>query len=272
MQSVFITVFVTLILGYVVFGLLVFLRQDSILYYPERQITYTPQAIGLEFEDVTFKTADGLKLNGWFVPADEAEYTVLFCHGNAGNIMHRLDSVDIFHKLPMNCFVFDYRGYGKSEGKVSEKGMYLDAEAAYKWLIEEKQISPEEIIIFGRSLGGSVAAYLASKLEAAGLVIESAFTSYVDAGKKFYPYLPVRLFARYSYDTIGYLKKVNRPVMVIHSADDEIIAFEFGQKLYKMANEPKKFIEITGGHNDGFLVSGEIYTKAWENWLKSLEK
>ncbi|MHC4076111.1 MAG: alpha/beta hydrolase [Planctomycetota bacterium] len=272
MQSVFITVFVTLILGYVVFGLLVFLRQDSILYYPERQITYTPQAIGLEFEDVTFKTADGLKLNGWFVPADGAEYTVLFCHGNAGNIMHRLDSVDIFCKLPVNCFIFDYRGYGKSEGKVSEKGMYLDAEAAYKWLIEEKGMSPKEIIFFGRSLGGSVAAYLASKVEAAGLVIESAFTSYVDAGKKFYPYLPVRLFARYSYDTIGYLRKVNCPVMVIHSADDEIIAFEFGQKLYKMANEPKEFVEIAGGHNDGFLVSGEIYTRAWENWLRSLEK
>jgi len=171
----------------------------------------------------------------------------------------------------MSCFIFDYRGYGSSEGKPGEEGTYLDVRAAYKWLTEKKNIPAENIIIFGRSLGGSIAAHLASKARAAALIIESAFTSYVDIGRKFYPYMPVRWFARFSYGTIDYVSRVNCPVMIIHSRNDEVIPFEFGLQLYEAANEPKEFIEITGGHNDGFLVSGEVYKQAWSRWLKSLK-
>ena len=144
--------------------------------------------------------------------------------------------------------------------------------AAYKWLTSVKKVSPDNIIIFGRSLGAGIAAYLASKVEAGSLVIESAFTSYVDIGKKFYPYMPVRWFARFSYRTIDYVKDVRCPVMVIHSRKDEIIPFEFGLELYEEANEPKEFIEISGSHNDGFLVSSEVYTKAWIKWLRFLKE
>jgi len=226
----------------------------------------------MDFEDVVFKTDDGLHLNGWYIPAENSQFTVLFCHGNGGNIMHRLDSMNIFYNLGLNCFIFDYRGYGNSEGKPGEDGTYLDAEAAYEWLTKEKKISPNDIIIFGRSLGGSIATQLASKVQARALIIESTFTSYVDIGRKFYPYMPVRLFARFGYRTIDYIKDVHCPVMIIHSRSDDIVPFEFGLELYEVANEPKEFAEIFGSHNEGFLVSREIYKKAWTKWLQFLKE
>ncbi len=174
--------------------------------------------------------------------------------------------------MGLNCFIFDYRGYGNSQGKPSEEGTYLDAEAAYKWLTEEKKISPDSIIVFGRSLGGSIAAQLATKSQVGALVIESTFTSYVDIGRKFYPYMPVQWFARFSYNTVRYIKDVLCPVMLIYSRDDEIMPFEFGRELYEAANEPKELVEIFGSHNDGFLMSGEIYKNAWTKWLKFLKE
>ena len=187
-------------------------------------------------------------------------------------MMHCLDSINIFYNLGLSCFIFDYRGYGHSQGKASEEGTYLDVEAAYKWLTKEKKIPPDNIIVFGRSLGGSIAAYLASKVEVRALIVESTFTSYADIGKKFYPYMPVRWFARFSYRTIDYIKDVHCPVMLIYSRNDEVVPFEFGLELYESANEPKEFVEIFGSHNDGFLVSSEIYKDAWVKWLKFLKE
>lgn len=186
--------------------------------------------------------------------------------------MHRLDSINIFRSIGLNCFIFDYRGYGQSGGELSEEGTYQDAMAAYRWLIREKKTPPENIIMFGRSLGGSIAAWLASNVEVKSLIVESAFTSYVDMGKEFYPYMPVKWFARFNYRTVDYIKEVKCPVMIIHSPDDEIIPYKFGLELYDAANEPKEFIEISGGHNDGFLLSGGTYKKAWLDWLNSLRK
>ncbi|MDH4238838.1 MAG: alpha/beta hydrolase [Phycisphaerae bacterium] len=246
--------------------------QPIFLYCPVREVLDTPDELGMDFEDVVFKTDDGLHLNGWYIPAENSQFTVLFCHGNGGNIMHRLDSINIFYNLGLSCFIFDYRGYGSSEGKPGEDGTYLDAEAAYEWLTKEKKISPNDIIIFGRSLGGSIATQLASKVQARALIIESAFTSYVDIGRKFYPYMPVRWFARFSYRTIDYIKDVHCPVMIIHSRNDDVVPFEFGSELYEAANEPKEFVEISGSHNDGFLVSSEIYKKAWTKRLQLLKE
>ena len=288
-----ISIVVVLFIAYSAWALYLYFMQPTFLYSPVRELCYTPGELGLDFEHVTFESSDGLQLRGWYIPAplevrteaasiqpgdsflrgpaEGSEFTVLFCHGNGGNMMHRLDSINIFYNLGLNCFIFDYRGYGSSEGKPSEEGTYLDVTAAYKWLTEKKNIPAENIIIFGRSLGGSIAAHLASKAQAAALIIESAFTSYVDIGKKFYPYMPVRWFARFSYRTIDYVRQVDCPVMIIHSRNDEVIPFELGLQLYEAANEPKEFIEISGGHNDGFLVSGEVYKKAWSRWLKSLK-
>jgi fermentation-respiration switch protein FrsA (DUF1100 family) len=254
------------------FGLILYMLQSKLLYCPVRKVCYSPEELGLGFEEVTLTTSDGVKLNGWYIPSPKAEFTVLFLHGNGGNIMHRLDSIQLFYNLGLNCFIFDYRGYGKSTGKPTEQGTYLDAKTAYEWLTKEKGIKPQDIIFFGRSLGGSIAAELARKAEAGSLVVESTFTSYVAMGKKFYWYMPVKWFARYRYDTLEYIREVKCPVMIIHSPDDEIIPYEFGRQLYVAAKEPKKFVEISGGHNDGFLVSAELYKSEWLRWLKFLEK
>ena len=272
MGSMLVSFFVVLFIAYWGLGTILYFMQPTFLYCPVREVPYTPDEIDLDFENIVLKTKDGLRLNGWYIPAEKSEFTVLFCHGNGGNMMHRLDSINIFYNLGLSCFIFDYRGYGSSEGKPTEEGTYLDVMAAYQWLTEEKKISPEDIIIFGRSLGGSIAAQLAAKVEAKSLIIESGFTSYVDIGRKFYPYMPVRWFARFSYKTIDYLSDVRCPVMIIHSRNDDVVPFEFGQELYEAANEPKEFVEIFGSHNDGFLMSGEIYKKAWTKWLKFLRE
>jgi fermentation-respiration switch protein FrsA (DUF1100 family) len=265
-----ISIVIVFFIAYLGLGMILYFMQPTFLYCPVREVLSTPEELSLDFENVVFETEDGLRLNGWYIPAENSRLTILFCHGNGGNIMHRLDTINILYNLGVNCFIFDYRGYGNSEGKTTEEGTYLDVMAAYKWLTEDKKISQDSIIIFGRSLGGSIAAQLAAEVPARSLIIESAFTSYVDIGKKFYPYMPVRWFARFSYRTIDYIKDVRCPVMVIHSKDDDIVPFEFGLELYEAANEPKEFVEIFGSHNDGFLVSSEIYKKAWTKWLRFL--
>jgi fermentation-respiration switch protein FrsA (DUF1100 family) len=272
MGAMLISIAVVVFIAYWGLGLVLYFMQPVFLYSPVREVSYTPDELGLDFEKVIFKSSNGLMLSGWYIPANNSEPTVLLCHGNGGNMMHNLDTINILYNLGLSCFIFDYRGYGNSEGKPSEEGTYLDARAAYKWLTEKKGTSPDDIIVFGRSLGGSIAAHLASEVKVRALIIESAFTSYVDIGRKFYPYMPVRWFARFSYRTIDYVKDVHCPVMIIHSRNDETIPFELGLELYETANEPKEFIEISGSHNDGFLVSSEIYKSAWNKWLKSLKK
>lgn len=272
MESVLVFVALVVAVAYGCWGLMLFFMQPKLLYRPSREVSCTPEGIGLDFDNVVFKSSDGLKLSGWYIPAENAEFTILFCHGNAGNMTHHLDTISILYNLGVSCFIFDYRGYGISEGKPREKGTYLDAMAAYEWLTEEKNVPPDRIVIFGRSLGGNIATNLASKIQAASLIVESTFTSYVDIGRKLYPYLPVRWFARFRYRTIDYIKDVHCPVMLIYSRDDEIVPFEFGLKLYEAANEPKEFVEISGSHNNGFLVSNESYVNAWRKWLESLKE
>jgi len=255
---------------YVVMGISLMVMQPKLIYKPTREVSYTPDQIGLDYEPVKLTTSDGVELEGWFVPAKNAEFTVLFCHGNGGNIAHRLDSISIFNELGLSCFIFDYRGYGNSQGRTTEKGTYLDAQAAYQWLTGNKNTRPDKIIVMGRSLGGTIAAYIASKFPVKGLVIESCFTSYVDMGRKYYPYLPISLFAFYRYNTLEYLKQVSVPVMIVHSTEDDIVPFEFGEQLYNSANKPVKFVKVNGTHNDYVEQSIEIYKQAWLEWLDEL--
>ncbi len=258
----------------VYFVLLFFLAffQSDLIYFPQREITTVPGSIGLSYENVYFKTSDGVKLYGWFVPAKEARGVVLFCHGNAGNISHRLESLQIFHRLGLNTFIFGYRGYGKSEGRISEEGTYLDAQAAWQYLVDNQRISPDEIIIWGRSLGSSIAAWLAQKHTPKLLILESAFTSIPDMGAELYPFFPVRLLARFKYKTIEYLSGVNCPVLIIHSPEDEIIPFRHGRRLFEAANKPKEFLKITGTHNEGFMLSAERYEKGLNSFISKYAK
>ncbi len=262
------------ILGlYVVILVLVYLAQSSMLYLPGsagREPAAEPAALGLVFEDLYFTTADGERLNGWLVQAPDAHATLLFFHGNAGNIGHRLDSIRIFTGLGLNVFIFDYRGYGRSSGRPSEQGTYQDGMAAWRWLTRERGIAPQEIVLFGRSLGGAVAAELAVRVEAAGLIVESSFTSVPDLGAELYPLLPVRLLSRFRYDTLAVIDRVSMPLLVVHSRGDEIIPFRHGRRLFEAAHEPKAFLEIAGGHNEGFWLSGDAYRRGLAEFLDGL--
>ena len=257
---------------YCLICLLIYLFQDKLIYFPEKKILYTPTSINLPYEDIIFTTSDNIKLYGWFIPCENSKKTILFCHGNAGNISHRLESIMIFNKLGFNVFIFDYRGYGKSTGKPSEKGTCLDVEAAWKYITTTRNISASQIMVFGRSLGGSIATWLAYKYTPKALIIESTFTSVQDIARQYYPYLPVRLLLRIKYNTLAIINKIKCPVLIIHSYDDDIIPFKHGQKLFDMAVSPKEFLEIEGSHNDGFYVSGQKYEQGLCLFIDKYEK
>ena len=259
--------------AYALIVLLLFLGQARLLYFPNipsRALGPGPDSIGLAYERVDLLTEDGVRLDAWFVPAREPRGIVLFFHGNAGNISHRLDSLKIFNNLKLSTLIFDYRGYGRSQGKVSEQGTYRDAEAAWRYLTEQRGIPAAQIILFGRSLGAAVAAHLAHQQRPAGLIIESGFVSVPELAAQLYPWLPVRWLARFNYPTSKYLNMVSASVLIVHSRDDEIIPFDQGRSLFEGAREPKQFLELKGGHNDGFLVSGRHYLSGLDRFLFSV--
>jgi fermentation-respiration switch protein FrsA (DUF1100 family) len=249
---------------------LTYFRQSSLIYYPNlpgRELTATPLQLGLAYEDVSLVTADGVRLHGWFVPANPARGTLLFFHGNAGNISHRLDSIAIFNRLGLDVLIIDYRGYGQSDGEVSEAGTYRDAEAAWQYLTESRGIDPDRIVVFGRSLGASIAAWLASRHTPAALIVESGFSSVPSMAERLYPFLPVRLLATYHYDTRSYVSDLDCPLLVVHSPADEIIPYAEGRQVFEAAPGDKRFLEIRGGHNDGFLVSGAAYLDGMRTFI-----
>ena len=192
---------------------------------------------------------------------------VLFCHGNAGNISHRLESIALFHRLGLSVLIFDYRGYGDSEGKPDEQGTYRDARAAWRHLRELRGVAGDDIILFGRSLGAAVAAWLAARERPRAVILESAFTSAASLGAEHYPWLPVDLLLRHRYDTLARVSEIRAPLLVVHSRDDEIVPFHHGRALFDAAAEPKRLLEIRGGHNDGFLASGAVYRDALAAFL-----
>jgi fermentation-respiration switch protein FrsA (DUF1100 family) len=247
---------------YAAIAAFVYYKQASLIYYPGipgRSLVATPENIGLDYEEVRFETRDRIELHGWFVTNETARGTLLFFHGNAGNISHRLESIAIFHELGLNVFIIDYRGYGRSEGKVSEQGTYRDAEAAWQYLTATRGIAANQVIIFGRSLGASIAAWLASQHTPAALIVESGFSSVPSMAERIYPFLPVRWLSRFRYDTASYIEQISCPVLVVHSKNDEIIPLDEGLKIFAAAPEAKRFLELRGGHNDGFLVSRSVY-------------
>lgn len=258
------------IVVYAGWGVMLLFMQPRLTYRPLRGVACTPADRGLRHEDVVFHSRDGVRLAGWYIPASDARFTVLFCHGNGGNIMHAISAVKAFHEMGLNCLVFDYRGYGDSEGKPTEAGTYLDARAAFDWLTQVKGTPAERIILCGRSLGGAIAAHLATEVRPAALALEGTFTSYADIGAHFYPYMPVRLFARFRYDTLANVKQVRCPVMVVHSKDDRVVPLQFGARLFDAAPQPKQFTEIAGNHNDGFALSADRYKAAWLRWTGAL--
>lgn len=248
-----------------------YFRQDSLIFHPRPDWKATPREAGLEYEQVSFEAADGTALSGWFTPASPERGVILFCHGNSNNISYELGPLKVFHDLGFSMLLFDYRGYGHSDGHPSEKGMAMDAEAALDYLVKTRGIPMNRIVIQGRSLGGGVAIPLAVRHTPRALLVDSSFTSLVDMAAKLHPQFPVELFLRHRFNSIAEIPKLKCPVLVTHSSQDELIPFEQGKRLYAAAPEPKTFLEITGPHdNSGVPASQATYRRGVEAFLKKV--
>ena len=255
---------------------LAFAFQDQLLFQPSSRLIATPDAAGMAYETVHLDTEDGETLHGWWVPSsdvsretpsNDAAHTLLFFHGNAGNISGRLESVQQFHRFGLNVLIVDYRGYGQSTGTPSEQGLYNDAEACWHHLTDTRGLAPEDVVIFGRSMGGGPATWLATQHAPGALILESVFTNVPDVGAHHYPFLPVCALATNQFDNESRVATIDVPKLHIHSRDDRVVPFELGREVYEAAAEPKQFLEIAGGHNDGFLVSAESYLETIDAFL-----
>lgn len=239
------------------------------VYAPSRSLETNGSELGHPFEEMFFQADDGVRLHGWFFSAAaglRAHQVLLLCHGNAGNISTRLRFYRAWLELGINLFTFDYRGYGRSEGRPNEEGTYRDAQAAVGWL-RQKRFAPENIIVMGKSLGGGVASELMLREPLGGLILQSTFTSIPDIGGELYPWLPVRRLHRIKYDTVNRLPKVKVPVLVAHSRTDDLIGFHHAERNFKVANEPKQLLEIAGNHVSVIEDGRSEYLKGLESFF-----
>ncbi len=255
----------------IIIGLYIFKRYFEFkhLYFPQRLFIDSPDNWGLQYEDIYFRTQDGKKLNGWLFTSNDGKITILFCHGNAGNISYRIYYAERFVEKGYNFFIFDYRGYGKSEGIPSQKGLLLDALSAYEWLTVERGINPEDVIIMGESLGAVIAIWLATRVDAMCLVAEAPFTSVADMAKEIYRIRPPLWALHDKYPAEKWIKKIKMPVLIFHSMDDEVVPFWMGQSIFKSAPEPKKFVTIRGEHCTG--IEDPDYLPSITNFIEKIK-
>lgn len=256
--------------------LYVALTQSKYVYHPDRELASTPASVNLDFEDVSVETEDGATLHAWYVPCREVakrlNLTLLFCHGNAGDMGDRVGSLVTFNRLGFDTLIFDYRGYGKSTGKPGEEGTYLDALACWDYLVNEREVRASRIVVFGRSLGGAIASWLAARAAPAALVLESVFSSALDMAHMMFPYLPARLICRFRYDNVNTVAEVDCPVLVAHGRDDRVCPFPHGRQVFEAAPAPKQFVELQGGHNDGGLDANPDYQQCLVAFLEQYVK
>lgn len=260
-----------LLVAYAGLALYVYFFQERLVYFPElpsRRVDATPASVDLAFETVVLATEDGETLAGWFIPAPSPSGTVLYLHGNGGNIGHRVEIIRDFHDLGLNVLIFDYRGYGESSGSPGEQGTYRDAMSAWRHLTETRHIPAASIVFFGESLGGAVAAWLAERHPPGALVLYATFTSVADMARTLYPILPVRPIVRLVYDTRAALARVASPVLIMHSSEDEIVPYSQGETLYATAPGRKELVTLRGGHNDALFVSRDRYRRALGDFLQ----
>lgn len=240
---------------------------STFIYYPEKKIRGTPADLNLAYESVYIEAKDKVMVSGWWVPVTGARGVVLFFYGNGGNVSYYLDILPVFNELGLTTLMIDYRGYGLSEGHPSEEGTYNDAEAAWDFIIHEKKIPPNRIIVMGRSLGGAIAAWLASRTNPGLVILESSFLSFAKVAKDLYPWAPAKLLFGNIYNTEAAIGIIRSPVLIIHSQGDEIVPFNHGIKLFELAREPKEFLKISGSHNSGFHESLNVYTSGIDRFI-----
>lgn len=262
--------------GYAAIMLLLLVFQHRLVYFPlQGGYDATPQARGLAFERVSVQADDGVQLAAWWIPApgaNAARGTVLVFHGNAGNMQHRIDYALMFGGMGYNTLLMDYRGYGESSGAPSEAGTYRDAAACWTWLTAVRGIPPPEIVLFGESMGGGVATWLARRERPRALILASTFTSVPDLGAEIYPWLPVRWISRIHYNNLANLRDVGVPILIAHSPADDIIPYAHARRLYDAAHAPKSFLELGGGHNEGFVFARAEWAGAVQRFLDAASR
>lgn len=244
--------------------------ERSMLYVPSRELTAHPGSYGLPFEELDVTAPDGPRLHGWLIAREPKDPVVILCHGNGGNISHRLQKAMMLRRAGASVVLFDYRGYGRSAGTPTEKGTYLDAQAVYDWTA--KRLPGAKIVLHGESLGCGPALETALRRPAAGLILDSGFTSTVEMGKLVLPWLPVSWMVSFKYDNLKKIPGVACPLLVMHSPQDDIIPFTMGVRLHDAARSPKTFFEMKGDHNEGFLLTGKAYEEAVRRFLALVTK
>ena len=235
----------------------------SLIFFPDKTFYETPEQYGLAWEDVYVQTQDGVKLHGWYLEAKQAKGTVLFFHGNAGNISSRLFKAKGWADRGFSVFLIDYRGYGKSEGKIEhEKDVLEDAQAAFKWVTETKKNSLTKIVLYGESLGTNPAIRLAAEHQVGAVILEAPFTTFYDLAHTHYPFVPKMLLKDFEFSNIDRIQDIKAPLFMLHGTRDEICSYQMGETLFQKAPEPKEFFTIPdGGHNDLPNVAGSDF---WE--------
>ena len=235
------------------------LLEESLIYFPVLYPEGDWKPNGLRFEDAWFQATDGVRLHGWYVPKENARAAVVFCHGNGGNITHRVDALEMLNRRAgVSVLIFDYRGYGRSEGKPSEAGVLADARAARAWLAAREKIAEADVVLMGESLGGAVAVDLAAHDGARALVLESTFSSLPDVAAHHYPFLPVHWAMRTQFDSMAKIGDYHGPLLQAHGDADMIVPIQFGRRLFEAANQPKQFL-LVPGHNHNDLMPAEFY-------------
>lgn len=241
------------------------------IFHPSTVIARTPRDVGLDYQDHYFTTSDNARLNGWFIPHPQAIATMVWFHGNAGNIGDRVDNIKLLHdKSAISIFIFDYRGYGRSPGNSSEASAYLDAEAAMEFVRRQLKVDDKNLVIFGRSLGAAVAAEMAGRFASRAVILESPFVSIGEMAKVLLPWLPLGPLLSAKFDNLEKVGRITAPLLVLHGERDEIIPFEQGQRVFAAGREPKAFYPIEGaGHNDTFIVGGAAYYDRLRSFIET---
>jgi pimeloyl-ACP methyl ester carboxylesterase len=254
-------------LSYLAVAGALYFYQERLVYKPLRTLHGDPLSKGLAYDDLRLATPDGELLHAWYIPAHAAHGTVLYLHGNGGNISSILPDVLVLHELGLNLLLLDYRGYGESSGSPSEQGMYTDVQTAWDYLTATRGIAATQIVIVGYSMGGGVAAWLAERTAPAGLILINTFTSMKDRGSELYPYLPVRQLMRYHYPILERLPQITSPILIAHARDDRTIPIEHGYRLHAAAASPFPVLETDGGHGAGIAAVARLYPHELQAFL-----
>ena len=241
------------------------LFERAFIFYPERQLCGFPSDEGMEYQDVTLQCLDGTTIHGWFIPG-RGKAVVLLFHGNGGNISHRMEKTRLLFHPEISSLMIDYHGYGRSHGTPSERACYLDALASWEYLVLERQFQPNQIILFGESLGGGVAVDLATRKDVGAIILESTFPNIGVVANRFLPGLSV--FLKRKFDSLSKISRVHVPLLQLHGDEDDLVPYEMGRRLFEAANEPKEFFPIKGAHhNDTYEIGGQAYLQVVHQFI-----